>query len=119
MVKSKKPKKSSKSKSNLVQIVLKPADALRIVRRLAQDSNAVFITDHASKRMVKRKVSRVQVIDCLLKGAITEGPALDIKGSWVFTISRAVCGESINAVVALDMDADKSEFVIVVTVIRD
>jgi Domain of unknown function (DUF4258) len=119
VTKSRKTGKPSKSRNNLVQIVLKSADALRIVRRLAQDSSAVFITDHASKRMVQRKVTRVQVIECLLKGVITEGPALDIKGSWKFTISRAVCGDALSAVVALDRDVDKSNLVIVVTVIRD
>ena len=119
MAKSRKTGKPSKLRNDFFQVVLNTSDALRIVRRLAQDSGAVFTTDHANKRMVQRKVTRVQVIECLLKGVITEGPALDIKGSWKFTVSRAVCGDALNAVVALDRDVDKSKVVIVVTVIRD
>ncbi len=111
--------KSKKPKNSVAHLVLTPTNAQRILRRLAQDSKAVFFTAHASKRMTQRKVTRVQVLECLLKGAITEGPALDIKGSWKFTVTRAVCGDVVNTVVALDWDSDKASYVVIVTVIRD
>jgi Domain of unknown function (DUF4258) len=113
MLKAKKPKKS------VARIVLSTTNASRIIRRLAQNSGAVFITSHASKRMAQRKVTRPQVIDCITKGAITEGPAVDIKGSWKVTVSRAVCGDHISVVLALDWDAENASYVVVVTVIRD
>ena len=111
--------KSKKPKSAIAHLVLTPTNALRIVRRLAQDSKTVFFSDHASKRMTQRKVTRVQVLECLLKGAITEGPALDIKACWKFTITRVACGDTVSAVVALDWDAEKASYIIIVTVIRD
>lgn len=113
MIKAKKPKKA------VARIVLTTANASRIIRRLAQDSKAVFFTDHASKRMVQRKVTRLQVIECLMKGAITEGPALDIKGSWNLTICRVASGDQVNVVVALDWDAENANYVVIVTVIRN
>lgn len=113
MAKAKKPRKA------VARIALTTANASRIIRRLAQDSNAVYFTDHASKRMAQRKVTRPQVMECLMKGAITEGPALDIKGCWKVTVSRAVCGDGIDVVLALDWDAESASYVVVVTVIRD
>jgi hypothetical protein len=113
MAKSKKPKKT------VTRIALTSASASRIIRRLAQQSGTVFITAHASKRMAQRKVTRPQVIECLMKGAITEEPALDIKGSWKLTVSRVVCGDGVDVVLALDWDAENANYVVVVTVIRN
>lgn len=113
MAKSKKPKKT------VTRIALTSTSASRIIKRLAQHSGAVFITAHASKRMAQRKVTRPQVIDCLMKGAITDGPALDIKGGWKLTVSRVVCGDCIDVVLALDWDAENANYVVIVTVIRN
>lgn len=111
--------KTNKPKKSVARMVLSATNAIRIIRRLAQNSSAVFITAHASKRMTQRKVTRLQVIECLMKGGITEGPALDIKGNWKVTISRVASGDQIDVVVALDWDAENASYVVVITVIRN
>jgi hypothetical protein len=51
------------------------------VRELAKDSGNMVFTDHARKRMRQRHVTPRAVLECLLRGAIVEGPALGIEGT--------------------------------------
>jgi hypothetical protein len=107
------------SKGSVTHIQLTTASALRIVQRLAKKSSAVAFTTHASSRMRQRKVTRLQVLECLLKGHIVEGPAPGIKGNWELKMRRAVYGDDIEVVVALDWHAESADYVLVVTVIRN
>lgn len=75
--------------------------ALKRIRELASDSRNVFITRHAIQRMVEREITRTQVIECLLRGVIGEGPALDPYGSWKCTLRRVAAGQELEVVVAL------------------
>jgi Domain of unknown function (DUF4258) len=67
---------------------LSPADAIRLVRELAADSGRVGLTHHCRQRMQERDITLRQILNCLQKGAITEGPAIDIYGNWKMDIYR-------------------------------
>jgi hypothetical protein len=77
-------------------------------------SGRVFFVKHASQRMRDRGISRPDVLDCLEKGRITEGPAQMPGGAWRMTVYwfRAGCGVSV--VVELNED-DEGWFAVVVT----
>jgi hypothetical protein len=65
------------------------ADAIALVRELAADSDRIILTDHCRiDSMPKRGIPIRAIIDCLRKGVITEGPALDIYGNWKMNIYR-------------------------------
>lgn len=87
---------------------LTDAAAKRLLSEIAEDSVKVFFTEHAVKQMKKRKISRVQVINCLRKGKITESPFLDHYGNWKVTIERYACGEQIGCGVAIDTTVPKA-----------
>ena len=83
-------------------------DALRLLAKIATDSNRIVFTDHALAQMRKRRISPLQVINCLRKGAVTESPCLDFKGFWKLTIERFVAGEAIGCGVSIDMSTPKA-----------
>ncbi|WHZ20089.1 MAG: hypothetical protein OJF55_002238 [Rhodanobacteraceae bacterium] len=101
---------------NLSRVPLTPVAAQRIVRRIAQDSGRVYFLKHAIGRMRMRSIQRDQVLEGLRRGTIHEGPALDIKGRWRFTMHHYSAGDELDIVASLDWDAERSEEVIVVTV---
>jgi hypothetical protein len=72
---------------------LSRADAIRLVRELAADSTNVALTKHCrDESMPKRGITMRQVLDCLRKGVIVEGPAIDIHGNWKMDICRQADG---------------------------
>jgi len=75
----------------------------------------VFFTRHAEQRMFERGISAPDVLDCLGKGRIVEGPAQMPRGAWRMTVVWFRAGIEIFVVVELDEDAD-GEFAVVVTV---
>lgn len=77
--------------------------ALALVRELAADSGNVVFTNHALKRMRQRRVTPKAVIECLLKGVISEGPVLGIKGTWELAIERMGAGRKLRAACAIDL----------------
>ncbi len=79
-------------------------DALRLVKALAQDSKNVFVVAHAKQAQSKRKISRRQIMTCLQKGRVTEGPFRNIHGNWQVNVSRFAAGEEITCVVAIELD---------------
>lgn len=93
---------------------LSGAAALKIVRVCATDSGRVFFTHHAEKRMRERKITRPQVLACLRKGKIIEGPSSDIKGRWNCVMEYFSCGERITVVVGVERDDDG--YIAIVTV---
>jgi Domain of unknown function (DUF4258) len=48
-----------------------------LVRELAAESGNVVFSNHALSRMKRRRVSAREVIGCLLRGVIVEGPLWD------------------------------------------
>ena len=72
--------------SNIAKMDLTAKTATQMVRTLAADSSQVFFTKHAEDRMKARKVTRMQVLRCLTKGLIVEGPAKSVKGNWEFRL---------------------------------
>ncbi len=88
--------------------------ATQMVRTLAVDSSQVFFTKHAEDRMKARKVTRMQVLRCLTKGLIVEGPAKSVKGNWEFRLECVSAGDALNVAAALDSD-DNGTFVVVIT----
>ncbi len=93
--------------------------ALRLIREIAADSSRVVITVHARKRMLQRHISRPQVLECLLKGQLSEGPALDIHGNWTCTLRWRHAGDYIRVAVAIKQDAASVRKVIVITVMHE
>lgn len=74
--------------------------ALNTIRAAAADSSRVVLLSHAKQQMRKRRINAKQVISCLQKGVIIEGPALDSKGYWRCTMQRLAAGEEIKVVVS-------------------
>jgi len=80
----------------------------------ALPSGRVFFTRHAEKRMYERGISTLDVLDCLEKGRIVEGPGHMPRGSWRMTVSWFRAGRPITVVAELDVDAD-GRFAVIVT----
>lgn len=81
---------------------LSRAQALKLIREAAEDTGRIILTHHAEQRMRQRRITMTQVIVCLRKGVITEGPALDIKGCWACRIERPVAGDDVKVALAID-----------------
>jgi hypothetical protein len=77
--------------------------AQRLVHQWAVNSDDVeFEKRHCLKRMRQRNISPRQVLDCLRKGVITEGPYVDQKsGEWKVNITRCPPGEELTCSVVL------------------
>lgn len=104
-------------KKNVVELDLSPDHAKRILNQVAAQSERVFFTEHAEHRMRERRITRTQVIRCLLHGKITEGLCRDIKGNWKFTIETLSAGDPLLVAAALDKDG-KGNYVVVITTYR-
>ena len=102
--------------SNLLPFPLPKRKALEIVRELAKGSGRIFYSKHARVRMSERCISMPDVMDCLERGQITEGPFQAPNGNWQFTISWFRAGSPLQVVGALDVDED-GNFLVVVTAI--
>lgn len=81
---------------------LSRTQALRLIREAAEDTGRIILTRHAELRMRQRRITMTQVIACLRKGVITEGPALDIKGCWACRIERPVAGDDVKVALTID-----------------
>ncbi|MDK9720906.1 MAG: DUF4258 domain-containing protein [Rhodospirillales bacterium] len=88
------------------------AQALKLIREAADDTGRIILTRHAEQRMRQRRITMSQVVACLRKGVITEGPALDIKGGWACRIEGVVAGDHVKVALAIDPVAK----VIIITV---
>lgn len=75
--------------------------ALQYIRSAAAESRLVWLP-HAKQRMRQRRISPAQVLSCLTRGVMTEGPALDIKGYWRCTMERLAAGEEVTVIVSFN-----------------
>ena len=78
------------------------ADAIKIVRAIATQTNNIVLIDYAKKRAAQRKISRRQIELCVQKGTIIEGPFLNPKGNWQMNLFRHAAGEEVTCVVAIE-----------------
>lgn len=83
------------------------------IRAQAENSANVVILIHASDQMKARKVSRIEVIECLRSGMISRAPVPDEQGSLRCRMEHYVAGRNCMAMVAL---SDEAADLIVVTV---
>lgn len=86
-----------------VPLPMSDARAVKLLREICADSGNVKFTDHARKRMAQRKVTPVQVIDCLVKGIIAEPGAPDMHGNWKLTMTRRAGGREVQVAAAIDL----------------
>lgn len=87
---------------NVIQFTLKETDALRIIRDIAEDTERVMFLPHAKLRQKQRRIDDSQVLMCLRKGHVVEGPFQDIKGHWRCTLRRLVAGDDVSIVVSFN-----------------
>lgn len=104
--------------SNVLPFPLPKKKALEIIRELSEGSSRIFYAPHARSRMLEREITMPDVMECLAKGQITEGPALMAGGKWRFTISWFRAGSPLQVVGDIDIDDDGSFLVIVTTIQR-
>ena len=81
---------------------LSQADALRVIRTLAADTENIVVIQYGKRRAKQRKVTRRQMELCVQKGTITEGPFLNLHGNWQVNLFRHAAGEQITCVVAIE-----------------
>jgi hypothetical protein len=81
---------------------LSRAEALKIVRMLAADTNNIVLIPYGRKKAAMRKITRRQIELCVQKGTPTEGPFLNHHGHWQMNLIRHAAGEGITCVVAVE-----------------
>ena len=84
---------------DVIPLTLTAPAALRIIREIAADSERVVLVPHARKRMRQRRITFEQVLACVRRGNLTEGPAPMPDGDWRCTLQRLIAGDDVTAVV--------------------
>jgi hypothetical protein len=79
-------------------------EALEIVRRLVTEEK-IALSRHTQLRMSQRKVSYHQIINCLKKGRITEGP-FQVKNGYEMRFERGTAGDWLRVVLCLRFKQD-------------
>ena len=69
---------------------------MRRIAEAAEDSSRVILTDHAKKRMRKRRVLLPQVLHVLKHGTIAEPAHQDVRGNWKCTLQGLFAGDRIK-----------------------
>jgi hypothetical protein len=100
---------------NVLKFDLSPQRARQLLQEIAADSAKVVFTAHAEQRLKQRRISKMQALKCLRQGTMVEGPARDIKGNWKITLQVLSAGSPIKVVAALDYNAEKGNYAIVIT----
>lgn len=80
--------------------------AVRRAREAADETHRIIWTNHIKEQMLKRSITTEQVLTCLEKGRITEGPAPDIKGGWKFNLCCVAAGDEVEIVIVVNLDED-------------
>ena len=77
--------------------------ALALIHKIAAVSSNIVLVSHALKRGHQRRINRIMVERCLMRGAITEGPYVAAaSGNWRMNVSRYAAGEEMTCVVEID-----------------
>jgi len=69
--------------------------------------------------MRERKVTLPQVLNCLQKGQMAEGPARDVHGNWTCAIRWKHAGDFLKVAVAIKQDPATGQKLIVITVMYE
>lgn len=96
---------------------LNDANFLQRLRLAAADSGRIVVLDHARKRMKQRKVSFLQVAQCLQRGTLREPAHLSAQGDWKATVGYRCGGDDVQVAVALERD-EGGDWCVVVTVMN-
>jgi hypothetical protein len=75
---------------------LSPADALKIVRALASDTDNIVLIPYGKRRTTQRKIERRPIERCVQRGTIIEGPFLNQHGNWQMNMYRHAAGEELT-----------------------
>lgn len=75
-----------------------------------------LLTIHAKARMVKRKVSTSQILQCLRNGVVCEPAHLTIQGDWKATLEYVTGGDCVQVAAAITKN-EKGDLIVIVTVI--
>jgi hypothetical protein len=105
--------------SDLLPFPLSKKKASEIIRELSYRSERVFYSKHARSRMIEREITMPDVMDCLRRGQVTDGPYQAPGGDWRFTISWFRAGSPLQIVGAIDVDEDGKYLVIVTTMQKE
>ena len=81
---------------------LSPADALKIVRAIAADTDNIVVIPYGARRAKERRIERRPIERCVQKGTIVEGPFLNQHGNWQMNMYRHAAGEELTCVVAIE-----------------
>lgn len=100
--------------ADLIPFPLSRQKAQEMLRALP--SERIFVVRHAEQRMAERDVSLPDVLDCLHKGRIEEGPGSMPDGAWRVTVSWFRAGRKLAIVTELKED-DQGVFAIIITTI--
>jgi len=97
-------------------LVLNDVSMLRMVRQIAQNSENIYLTQHARQRMGERGITRAQVEYCLRNGSMDEAAHQNIKGHWQCRMQCVHAGDWVRVAVVLEQD-DTDQWIVVLTVI--
>lgn len=90
------------------------AQLARHIRAVAKNTAAVFFSNHAKAKMRERKVSSVEVLECLREGSIIRVPEPNVRmGNLECRMERYVAGRELAVIVAL---SDEDPDLLIVTV---
>lgn len=89
---------------NIVPLQMTQPVAQRRIRELAAETSLIVEGPEIKSRMLRRQITWQEIIKVLQLGIITEGPYLDIKGSWRCTVERFGAGRTVRVVVAINLD---------------
>ena len=105
------------AESNILPFGMNDETLRRRIAQVAKDSSKVFITPHATARMERRKVTRKQVNQVLMKGRVVEHAHLNIHGNWQCSLEEIIAGDRIKVAAALEQNPD-GDLIIVITVMN-
>lgn len=91
---------------------------LRRVHGIVVDSSRMVITAHAKSRMIARRVSDAQVLQCLRKGHIVEPAHVSIDGDWKATVEHRWAGDMVKVAVEIQKIDEDGDYAVVVTVMN-
>lgn len=82
------------------------AQAQNLIRRFASEGKIAF-HPHCHSRKKKRKITSVQILNCLQKGYVDEDPYLSPgHDGWETAVTGSVAGEQLRVVVCLRWSKD-------------
>lgn len=88
----------------------------RHIRNVAKDSSSVFVTKHAAKKMLERKIPSSVMHTVLKKGVINRQPEQnDGKGNLECRMEHYCAGQTFGVIVAV---CDEDPTILIVTVMQ-